>query len=162
MSLYETCNPEIMRQTPEVKTICKTNATGNRAIHKVNFIPLMRIKKIMGINVNKKIMAFAKTMEIGIISRGKYTFFIRLPLSRMLIVDVETERLKKFHGKSPVARKIKNGYPLKGTFTIFVKINMKIRVIESGTNRAQTKPNIGSLYLTRISFHANRISSSLN
>ena len=79
------------------------------------------------------------------ISLGKYTFFIRVPLSNMLIVEVTTETLKKFHGKSPIAKKRKNGYPSNGILTIFVKINIKISVIKIGTIKAQARPRIGSL-----------------
>ncbi len=79
---------------PEIKIVCIKITPGRKKIKGLNFIP----KGIIKINISPKLKIkstkFTTTIEMGISSRGKYTFFIRFPLSKRLIVDVDIERFK--------------------------------------------------------------------
>ncbi len=104
-----------------------------------------------------KLNKLDNTMETGISSRGKYTFFIMLELSTKHPTPEETERFKKIHGNNA-----DNKYTDVNSFILKIVENMnrKTSIIAMGTIRAQRKPRIALLYLTLISLTAKFISNS--
>jgi len=110
----------------------------------------MRAKKSM--EAKKKSNAFARIVEIIRISRGKYIFLIRLPLSTNEEVAVVSELIRNVQGSNPAY--IKTGY---GTVIAFPNLiiveNTKliITIWKNGLRTTQNNPRNDCLYLTFIS-----------
>jgi len=119
---------------------------GKSKIKRVNFILNINIKINSTIIDNKKFIKFEITTERGIISRGKAIFLLRFALSTIDVVDIDKERLKKYHGRSTLNKNI--GYLSIWIFIIKENTIDNINIINKGFNNAHKKPNIAFLYLT--------------
>jgi len=105
-SLKRTYRLEKIKAKPSVKSVSIIIKVGNSKIKNEYFILKNGRSINVTIRVARNVIRFIKTTEIGIISLGKYTFLIRLPLSKIHVVDDKTELLKNCHGTIPVMRNI--------------------------------------------------------
>lgn len=72
------------------------------------------------------------TEDNGIISRGKYIFFIMCALLIMLLLDAESPVEKIFHNNNPEKTKMGYGVESEGTPSFFPKKNEKSNIIRIG------------------------------
>src|SRR5262245_10811176 len=99
-------------------------------------------------NASKKSTTPESTVDIGIVSRGKYTFFIRLELPTRLLEDWLNPLAKNVHGTSAAKAKIGYGMPSDGTLASRPKNRLNTAIVKRGWITAQVKPSDVCLYRT--------------
>ena len=100
-SLKQTVHADKTNAMPNCNMYCITKIIGKKITYFVNPNPYNKQNAIIIIVDIKKFTIALVTMEIGSISRGKYTFFTIFPFAIMVYADCEIEAVKNVHGINP-------------------------------------------------------------
>src|SRR5690242_16653066 len=114
-------------------------------------MPKMNMKAKRRETWMRRCMQFDRTAAIGMISRGTGTRLMRLELSRIEVVPVSQDRVKKLYGTRPLRTKTaKCGMVL--TANTFVQTKVRTPIMTRGFSKDQKMPSDMFRYLILKSF----------